>query len=276
MRLADAHMHLFRHGFRRAGAASLFGAGEVAAYEALREAHDVDLALAIGYEADGVDPGNNGYLRELARSRDWLKTLAYVGAASAPDLGRLETLLDQGHCGLAIYAPDAAAADAVARWPRDCWQALQSRRAIVSFNAKPEALKGLKSVVAAWPEATFLFSHLGLPGRLAPAATKETLRARIERLLSLAPLENACVKISGVYATSARPHAFPHEQARIVIDAVLAAFGLRRCLWASDFAPALEFLSFQQTIEWPGWDSLSPSEASLVFHDNLERLLFAP
>ena len=69
MRFADAHIHLFREGYHRPGLPSLFGDRELQAYEALRLTHGVDLALAIGYEAGGIDPANNAYLRQLSQSR---------------------------------------------------------------------------------------------------------------------------------------------------------------------------------------------------------------
>jgi hypothetical protein len=61
MRLADARLPLFREGYHRPGLKSLFGDRELQAFEALRLTHGVDLALATGYEAEGVDPANKAY-----------------------------------------------------------------------------------------------------------------------------------------------------------------------------------------------------------------------
>ena len=63
MRLADARLHLFWEGYHRPGLPSLFGDRELQAFEALRLTHGVDLALATGYEAEGVDPANKAYGR---------------------------------------------------------------------------------------------------------------------------------------------------------------------------------------------------------------------
>jgi L-fuconolactonase len=104
MRFADAHIHLFREGYRRPGLPSLFGDRELQAYEALRLAHDIDLALAIGYEAEGIDPENNAYIRQLSQSRSWLKTLAFVKTAPPPEPAAVEALIETGHAGIAIYA----------------------------------------------------------------------------------------------------------------------------------------------------------------------------
>ena len=100
----------------------------------------------------------------------------------------------------------------------------------------------------------------------------EALRDRLEPLLSLARLPNVHVKILGAYATSA-PHAFPHRGANDAIGRILEAFGAARCQWASDLPPALDFVSFPQTMEWQGKSALSETEQGLIFRDNLVRLL---
>ena len=275
MRLADAHMHLFRQGYHRPGLPSLFGEGELQAYDALRLTHDIELALAIGYEAEGIDPGNNAYLRQLSRTRSWLRTLAFLEPTTVPEPAVIEALLEDGHAGLAIYALDRPQAEALLRWPRRCWQALQSRKAVMSFNTRPDAIKAFGPLIAEWAGVQFLFSHLGLPGVIPAATSPDTVRDRLQPLLSLARLPNVHVKISGLYAMSEPQHAFPHSSAEGVIRRVLEAFGPERCMWASDFAPALEFVSFPQTIEWAGRNELSETEQRLVFHDNLVRLLSA-
>jgi L-fuconolactonase len=250
MRLADAHIHLFREGYHRPGLPSLFGDRELQASEALRLAHGVDLALAIGYEAGGIDPANNAYLRQLSQSRSWLRTLAFVEPTPPPEPGT-------GYAGLAIYAQDRPDAESVLRWPPACWRLLQFRTAIVSFNSRPEAISVLGPLTAEWTSVQFLFSHLGLPGVLGPDMPSEALRDRLKPLLSLARLPNVHVKISGAYATSVPQHAFPHRGANEAIGRILEAFGPARCLWASDFAPALEFVSFPQTMEWQGMSALT-------------------
>jgi L-fuconolactonase len=273
MSLADAHIHLFRRGYHRPGLPPLLGDRELQVYEALRVTLGVELALAIGYEADGVDPGNNAHLRQLSRSRSWLRTLAFVEITPPPEPEAVEALLEDGHAGLAIYALDRRDAEALLRWPRQCWRLLESRRAIVSFNSRPEAIAVLRPLALEWAGVPFLFSHLGLPGVIEPETPPEAANDRLKPLLSLARLPNVHVKISGVYATSRPQHAYPHGGAYRVIKSILEAFGPTRCLWASDFAPALEFVSFPQTMDWPGCNELSETERRMVFKDNLMRLL---
>ena len=273
MKRADAHIHLFPSGYRRPNAASLFGEGELQAYEALRIHHDIDLALAIAYEGDGGDADNNAFLRGVASSHDWLRTLAFAAVDTRPDSAATDGWLESGHSGLAIYALDRAGAEAVLNWPEEIWRALQARRAIVSLNSRAEAIAILAPLVARWSEIAFLFSHLGLPGVIAADAPPETTRERLRPLLNLAPLPNAHVKISGVYATSDPAHAYPHAAARGAIACILDGFGPARCLWGSDFAPALEYVSLPQTLDWPGHQDLTEAERQLVYGENLKRLL---
>jgi predicted TIM-barrel fold metal-dependent hydrolase len=272
MRLADAHIHLFRGGYHRPGLPSLFGDGELRAYEALRLVHGIELALAIGYENEGIDPDNNAYLRRLSKSRSWLRTLAFVETSSRPELQAIAALIESGHAGLAVYALDKQHAESVLRWPSQIWRLLQSRKAIVSFNSRPEAITVLRPLTAKWTDVRFLFSHLGLPGVIGSNTTPHAIGVRLKPLLGMASQPNVYVKISGVYATSQPQYAYPHSTTDDVIGRIIDAFGPARCLWASDFAPALEFVSFSQTVDWPGNRELTESERRMVFGDNLVRL----
>ena len=273
MKLADAHIHLFRHGYHRAGLPSFFAESELQSYEALRKIHGIELALVIGYEADSIDPGNNAYIRQLAASRSWLKALAYVEPHLMPGPDAVTALLDQGHCGLALYVTEPARAEALLQWPRKTWNALETRRAILSFNARPLSIGILQPLIAAHPGITVMFSHLGLPGKLSPGDDRDEIQVRLNPLLSLATLPNVHVKISGLYATSAPEHAYPHHGSRHAIRRIIDAFGSSRCLWASDFAPALEFVSFPQTIHWPGFSDFTDADRQAIMRGNLVRLL---
>jgi L-fuconolactonase len=273
MRLADAHMHLFPDGYRRAGYRALFGYGEFHAYCALRANHGIALALAIGYEADGIDPQNNAYLRRLAAENDWLRTLAYVDPQPAVAPDGVRALMMQGHSGLALYATDADRARALLSWPQEVWEILQDRRALVSFNARPEAISLLEPLVRSLPELRFLFSHLGLPGTVAATMDEPTLQARLAPLLRLSDAGNVFVKISGLYATSEPAHAYPYAGGARVVTSILRAFGAARCVWGSDFAPALEFVSFAQAIDVPGLEGLTSGDRSRFFGGNLVSLL---
>jgi len=270
--LADSHIHFFRRGFPGPYGASLLRP-DIDAYELLRAKHGIEAALIVGYEGLGIDPGNNAYIRDLAASRPWMATLGHIDdvtVASAADVG---TLLEAGHAGIALYVPDPATAQAVAARPPGFWRMLDRAGAIVSFNARPEATGELGPLIAASPNCRFLFSHVGLPGPQPAVPTRQAAEARIAPLLALAPMQNVFVKISGLYAISVPEHAYPHAAAGPFIDAVVERFGAARCLWASDFPPALDLVSFAQTIDNPLLDGLAPAERDAVMGGNLLRLL---
>ena len=271
--LADAHLHLFRRGYGvPAIAARLGGLSDLAAYDLLRQTHGIGTALVIGYEADGIDPDNNRYLREVADGRDWLHSLAFRDVLAPPDAGWVRDRLAEGHRGLALYVTDAAAARALAGWPAEVWRCLNDHAALISLNARPEATALLAPVIAVTPDCRFVFSHVGLPGRHG-RPEREQVRDRLRPLLALADRDSVFVKLSGLYAICDPPDLWPQLPAVPFVAEVLAAFGPARCLWGSDFSPALEFLTFEQTIPVLSGCALSPEETGLVMSGNLVRLL---
>jgi predicted TIM-barrel fold metal-dependent hydrolase len=262
--IVDAHLHLFRNGygkFRTAGAAR-----EVDAYEQLMDRHGIEAGLVVCYEADGIDPGNNAYVRELARTRPWINSLAFLEPHPAPTVGRIEELLAAGHIGIAVYLPDAVSANALCYWPETIWERLGRAHAIVSFNARPEATAHLQPLVDRATDCAFLFSHLGLPGRSDEMSTSRQAAERLDPLLRLASRPNVGVKISGLYAIDPIP---PHAGARPFVEIVLQRFAPSNLHWGSDFSPALGFVSFEQTTAVPGLEFLGPADRDMVFGEGL-------
>ena len=246
---------------------------ELDAYEAFRRKYNIAAGLVVGYDADGIDPGNSAHILSLAQTRSWMATLAYVESNPVPDPKAIEKLLEDGHRGLALYATDSTRAAALAKWPDSVWEVLNRRRAIISFNARPSAMDELVKIVRRQPSAYFLFSHIGLPGGHSATPSADEARNRLALLFALADNRNVLVKISGLYAISDPHYAYPHKAARPFIDLVLERFGPSRCLWGSDFSPALEHVSFPQTVDNPWLDHLGPSERAAVMGDNLLKLL---
>ncbi len=272
--MADAHLHLFRHGYGPASIhARLGGLSDVDAYDRLRQTHGIGAGLVIGYEASGIDADNNRYLRDLAQGRDWLHSLAFRDVRAPPDAGWVRDRLAEGHRGLALYVADAAAASALSDWSAETWRSLNYHAALISLNARPEATALLAPVIDAAPDCRFLFSHVGLPGRHGAPPQGQAVRDRLRPLLALAGRDNAHVKISGLYAICDPPGLWPQQTAVPFVAEVLAAFGPKRCLWGSDFSPALEFLRFDQTIPVLTGCRLTSEETHQVMGGNLVRLL---
>lgn len=275
--LADAHLHLFSRGFPGRYGRSVLGRDpEVEAYDALRAAHGIAAGLAVGYEGDGIDPGNNAYVRGVAKDRPWLATLAYADSRKPLGEDAIEKWVADGHVGIAVYLPDAATSECVAAWPATVWRRLERSRAIVSLNAPPPRIEVFAPIVRAHGGCSFLFSHLGLPGRCPSPLTPKEAAHRLQPLLGLASAGNAFVKISGLYAVSDPAYAYPHAAAAPFIDLLLERFGPDHCLWGSDFSPALDYVSFAQAVSIPWLDQLADTDRDRVMGGNLLRLLNRP
>jgi predicted TIM-barrel fold metal-dependent hydrolase len=273
--IADAHFHLFSRGMPAAarGGRVLGDASEIEVYESYRAGHGIAAGLVVGYEAGGIDPHNNCYIRSLAAERPWLATLAYVAVDPPLDWTAAAALLGEGHVGIAIYAADAAAGAAVAAWPTETWDAIGDCGALVSFNAPPQAMPALAALIEREEGCTFLFSHLGLPGRYPVKPPLTEAEERLAPLLQFAEMPHVMVKISGLYAVSDPATAYPHDAAAPFVDLIISRFGAARCLWGSDFSPALEHVSFAQTVSNPRLDRLRADERDQVMGGNLLNLL---
>lgn len=273
MVLADAHIHLFRTGYAGRYGRSPAGADELTVYASLRAEHDIAAALVVGFEGRPEYAGNNDYLRELAAGHPWIIPLAYVEAREPVLPDRIRALAGAGFAGLSIYAMDRAAGDAIAGWPAETIRAIDEFGGILSVNATPEAVAVASPTFAALSSCPVLFSHLGLPGRHASTPTLEAARAGLAPLLALAGQEHIGVKYSGLYAISDPAHAYPHHAAEPFIRLLLEHFGVERLYWGSDFSPALDHVSFAQSLDVDQFGLLSDDELALVRGGNLSHLL---
>lgn len=275
--LADAHIHLFRNGFAGRYGRSPAGTGdEVDVYETLRAVHNIAAALVVGYQGDGIDPSNNDYIRAIAASREWITTLAHASPVEAVGRDQIDRLLAAGHRGLSLYLADAQDAAAVLRWEPETWAPLEEARALVSLNVSPSALPAVAVLATDREACTFMVSHLGDPGSFRAPPTIAFARERIAPLLDLTAHPNVYVKISGLYAVSEPPHDYPHRQASPFVELILDAFGSHRCLWGSDFSPALDHVSFSQAIDVAQLVGLTSAEREQVMGGNLMALLGTP
>jgi len=100
MKLADSHIHLFRNGYPGRYGALFPKGGEPAAYEAIRKAHSIELALVVGYEGEPWCRGNNRYLAALVISRPWMVPLAFCRADREPRVATLLSWWRRGFAGL--------------------------------------------------------------------------------------------------------------------------------------------------------------------------------
>lgn len=273
MRLADAHLHLFRSGYADRYGAAWANPHELELYESFRLVHGIESGLVIGYEGQPKFRGNNRDIAVWAQKYSWITPLAFLPVAAPPTLRLLEARLRQGFAGFALYVMTARDAERLNWWPISAVQWLNQHRQILSLNAQPESLAQLKPFLANLDQCPTLVSHLGLPGRYAAPPSLREARKILQPLRSLAKLPHVGVKLSGLYAVSQPSHAYPHHSAHPFIRQLYDDFGPKRLYWGSDFSPALEHVSFLQTIAalfqlgWPAAD------LQRIMHDNLTRVI---
>lgn len=273
MARSDAHLHLFAEGYRGRYGRSPAGGDELAVYQGLRRVHGIERALVVGYEGRPEHQDNNRYLAGLAREHPWLVPVAYLPPGGPTRPGQLADRWAEGFAGIAVYLPDEPAARQFTAWDTAVVDELNRRAALVSLNAAPRALAVARPALSALTNCGILVSHLGLPGATAHPVSREQARHRLDPLLRSAALPQVTVKVSGLYATSDPPHAYPHRTARPYLDLLLDAFGTRRLCWGSDFPVCLDAVSFAQALDLTATLPLPSRGRADVEHGTLARLL---
>ncbi len=267
MNLADSHVHFFPGGYASGYGPFFPAGGEIVMYRQMRRVHAISDVLAVGYEGPGYD-GNNRYLATLASRQHWIHPVAYASPFYPPTPERLSRWWRQRFVGLSIYVNSAAEAQALALWPQESLDALNARRAVISINIGvvdlPHAVPFLETLGA----CTILISHLGLPP---VEVTAEGLESALAPLVALARHSHIGVKASAFYAIGTA-HEYPHPRAVEAFELLLAAFGPQRLYWGSDFVPALEFVSFAQTVAMLDRLGLGEEEKRAIGGENLRRL----
>lgn len=259
--LADSHIHLFERGFVGPDGTSPAGGDEVVGYERYREHFTIDAALVVGYEGEDPYRGNNAYLAGLAREFPWVRPTAYLERPATHQ--EVAELLDQGFCGVSVYAVEADDGERLAKTLRQAAPVLTERRAVVSLNVAPAVYGDLRQALADAPEITALISHFGLPAK--GADSPQDAQAALRELHSFRELPGVVVKASGFYALSSLVD--PSE----ALAGVVEQFGHERVVWGSDYPVVLSFETLDQATE--PVSVLSDSARQAVMGDNLRRIL---
>jgi L-fuconolactonase len=219
----------------------------------------------IGYEGEPSCAGNNRYVASLATKREWIVPLEFC-SLEAPAFPR------QPFAGVAVYITTRREAEAFDGWPTELVDRMSAAELVVSVNAVPETIRRTAKVLRRLEGCHVLLSHLGQP----PARKAEPSRGEVltilEPVLALATAPRIGVKLSGLYSISAPSHAYPHAVVRPFIECLVARFGSKRLYWGSDFSPALDHVSFAQTIDAVSDLPWSRTERLAVMGGNLSRL----
>lgn len=247
-RRADAHIHLFEGGFQGSLAARPgVQLDEAALYDSLAQEHRVRCTLVVGYAGQPWCADNNAWIAAQARKYAWARPLAYVNLEQPLTVGQLEAWQDQGFVGLSMYLFEQAQGEALGQIPAEVWAWLAARRWLVSANSRGEMWSAWRGILDQQGELRLLASHLGLPPRVGTPPTPTEATQALAPVLALAEYPGPRVKLSGFYALTEPAYDYPHRAAWPYVEALLAAYGAGRLLWASDFSPCLDNLTFPQT-----------------------------
>jgi predicted TIM-barrel fold metal-dependent hydrolase len=261
---------------RRAGIAGATGnkhiAGEPVTVDRMlqaMDAADVDAAIIVSPALYGFDAR---YALAAARAHPQrFRVVGYVDH-EAPDVAeRVQAWAAQPHAaGLRIILMTDAAWEAVAAGAYDAFlrAAAKAGQPVCFFAARhmhrvPELLRRV-------PDVPLIIDHVGLlqpPMEIDPA----TRFAALPHLLALARNPNLSVKLSGLPTLSLDP--WPYADVRPIMHQVIAAFGVDRVMWGSDWTrcpPRFTWRDAVRFIREP--DDLSVADKEKLLAGNLRRI----
>lgn len=242
-------MHLFPKGYRGPSFSSRPGVklDEAACYMSLAKEHHVRCALVVGYAAEPWCADNNRFLARMVVRHPWVRPTAFVPLDDLPTVARLERFRRERFVGISLYVFGKAACAAVGSIRDDVWSWIEAHRWLISVNSRDENWLVWQPILARHPQLRLIVSHLGLPPRRRLAPNRTETRRALATVLALARFPRVRVKLSGFYALSDPGHDYPHRAAWPYVEALAETFTTRRLLWASDFSPCLDWLTFPQT-----------------------------
>ena len=247
---ADAHIHLFEGGYQDS-LMKRFGrpVDEAVVYASLANDHGVRAALIVGYADVPWALENTRYLTQMVKQYEWVHPAAYFDASEPPTTEELTRLQADGFVGVSFYIFGQERVDALLGISDEVWNWLVSKRWLISVNSKDDDWNAWQEVLTRHPELRLVVSHLGLPPRQADAPNAAGAREALASVLALSRYPQSRVKLSGFYALTDPGHDYPHRAAWPYVEALLDAYGVERLLWASDYSPCLDWLTFPQTYD---------------------------
>jgi len=117
-------------------------------------------------------------------------------------------------------------------------------------------------LVSKFPDTRFIIDHLGLVQPRTPPAPPEPW-AELPKVLALAKLPNAVIKVSGACTLSHQPYPYPDIWDPLM--KVFDAWGFERCLWGTDWTRAFAVVNYEQAVEpFRLTDRISASEKAML------------
>jgi predicted TIM-barrel fold metal-dependent hydrolase len=246
----DAHVHVWSDDFRRYPLAEGFKVEDVAPRsftpeELFRHTKDAGVErinlIQIGFL--GFD--NRYMLEAIARQRD-----VFVGTAvidplqSHPDA----QMLDFAKQGVRAFRIRPLLSKLPpARWLepvgyRAMFQAGAKNNLAMSCLIDPDGLPELERMCKAYPETPVIVDHLCRIGASGTIVDRE-----IDALGALAKYPRVLVKIGAFYALGAKKA--PYLDLADLIEKVVKAFGVRRCMWESDCPYQLKDATYRDSLD---------------------------
>jgi L-fuconolactonase len=272
---ADAHIHLFEGGYQASFIKRLgIAVDEAVLYDSLVEEHGVTAALIVGYADLPWCADNHNYLVKMQKKYDWVYPATYVDATQPPIIEDLERFQSEGFVGITLYISGDDRVAALLKISDEVWEWLASRNWLVSVNSSGEAWIAWQQILGRHASLRLVMSHLGGPTQVGSPPSEDGVQEGIGTVLDLATYPEARVKLSGFYAITDPRHDYPHRATWPYVEALKNAFGVERLLWASDFTPSLDWLSFPQTLGLFGYmPFLSDTDCEKIEGGNLLALL---
>ena len=95
--------------------------------------------------------------------------------------------------------------------------------------------------------------------------------AELQKVLTLAALDNVAIKISGACTLSREP--YPYDDIWDPVCRMIDAFGIDRCLWGTDWTRAVNFLTFKQGVDaFRATRRISDSDKAKLMGANTARI----
>lgn len=235
--------------------------GDQNALEAVMAANGVRHALLVGPNS-GYNLDNRCMLHAIATAPERFKGVAVV--PNDASLESLAALKAQGVVGVALNIALNGLPFYAAQLPAllqklealDLWANIQ-----VQADQLVELLPYLERT-----NAKLVFDHCGRP-----VAASGTGQAGFQALLALGRAGRAAVKLSGEVKFSSQ--GFPFADARPYWDALIQAFGLHSCVWASDWPYLKAPVRMDYSPMLKRWESyLTAPERQQLMWDSPRRL----
>lgn len=273
---ADAHIHLFEGGFQGNSFMKRLNmpVDEAICYASLAADHNVKAALIVGYSDAPWCSNNHDYLVQMAAKYNWVRPATYIDATQPPTVEDLERFKKQGFVGITLYIFGAERVAALKAIPNGVWTWIADHRWLVSVNSKGEDWTAWQDVLNRHSKLRLIISHLGLPPQVSEPPDMIKVREDMALVLTLGEFPEVRVKLSGFYALTDPRHDYPHRATWPYVEALIEAYSIDRLLWASDFTPCLDCLSFPQTFGmFKHMPFLSDEDRAKIEGENLLALL---